>query len=243
MKDMFNRFLFAAIFLLFLTACNQEENSPSIPTATQETVEETESNSSGENYVQSEGTLLSEEETVSIVKELFNRLHSTFNSLGEENNWNFENPGDYEVAKPDFLSIATEQFADKELSSLVEEYYCNCDSVIFPSIYDHTIRLDSTDIKEGSFTVTGINLRNFISGLHEVKVTIVKDSVDWKINEWEMDFLEGVALNLTPEEVQQAYPHYKLVEETTYNGEEIYKLQSENASIGVSKKDGTLYEL
>lgn len=230
------------VFLLFLTACNEEENSTPLPMAPKEEIEETDSTSSGE-LEQSESTLLSEEETISITKELFHQLHSTFNSLGEENNWNFENPGDYEVAKPAFLTIATEQFADKKLSSLVEEYYCNCDSVLFPSIYDNTIRLQSTEIEDDSFTVTGVNLGNFITGLHEVKVAIVKDSDDWKINEWEMEFLEDVALDLTSEEVQHAYPHYELVEETIYNGEEIYKLQSENASIGISKKDGTLYEL
>ena len=240
---MFKKFLPATVFLFVLTACSEEESSTPLPKAPEEEIEKSESISSGENHEQLEETLLSEEETVFIAKELFDQLHSTFTSIGEENNWNFENPGDYEVAKPAFLSIATEQFADKELSSLVEEYYCNCDSVIFPSIYENTIRLQATEIEDDSFIVTGVNLGNFITGLHEVKVGIVKDSEDWKINEWGIEFLEDAVLDLTAEEVQEAYPHYELVEETFYNGEEIYKLQSENATIGISKKDGTLHEL
>ncbi len=211
--------------LLLIGAC-EEESAPQPP----DNIEE-------ENY------LLTEQEAISITKEISEELRNMIIKLGEDNNWSFENPGDYSIAKPSLLSIATEEFADKELAALVKEYYCNCDIVMLPSISDHTIRLQATEIEENSFKVSGINLGNFVIGLHELKIEMVQIDNQWKLNNWDIEFLEATALDLSTDEVQQAFPEYKLLEETTYNGMEIYKLQSDDHVLGIDKNSGALYDL
>ena len=162
--------------------------------------------------------------------------------LGEEHQWDFENPGVYEVAKEDLLTVATESFANERLKNYVEEYYCNCDSGWYPALDDQTIRLEAIDITVNSFSVNGIVLPDLVKHLHKLSMKFVHEEDGWKIDHWEDIGLTGVNLNLTEEEVHQAHPDGKVIGEyVTSQGIPAYKVHLPYETLGVSKNDGELF--
>lgn len=191
---------------------------------------------------QIEAPSYTEEEAVGIAKKLMGEFNHLMWQMGEKNDWNFENPAEYETAKPELLRVATEDFADHHLKEYVESYYCSCDSIWFPRFDDQTIRIE-TDLNEGSFSVKGLVLPNYVSGGYEITLQVANEDGDWKMAGWNNMYFIGKDMNFTKEEIQMAHPDKEIMEEQFLEqvGITIYRAESEYEVVGISKKDGTLY--
>jgi len=237
------------LFLLVLAGCNNTvEDSQSIEDPeNKETLENTtiddeanEPEAEQKPEEKHEEKPIEEKEAIAISKDVVARFSKMLTELGKKNGWDFEHPADYEVAKPELVTVATEEFADQELKEYVEEYYCNCDSGWFPQMDDQVIRV-KTDRQVDSFTINGIVLPSFVSDGYELTMDFKKEEDGWKMDGWSHTPIRGKDLNLTKDEIQQAFPNYTVIgEENGKDGTPIVRMESDVEIIGISKKDGTM---
>lgn len=240
-------FTYIGILLILLTGCVEKQVDK---TGTEdEVVDESTKVEKDSDTKNSDGDLKEEQESAITEKEakaISLELVTSFNKLmwelGEQHQWNFENPGVYEVAKPDLLAVATERFADDTLKSYVEEYYCSCDSGWHPKMDELTIRMQISDLTENSFIVNGINLPDYVSSGDELTMKFIHEEDGWKIDHWAHTSVIGKKLNLTEEEISEAYPGGEVLGEyQTQDGITAYKVKLTNEMIGISKDNGELY--
>lgn len=241
------KILFILFSLVWLAACSSPEEGIS-DTSREPLKQETKENKEEGNQIypnsneQTETPSLTEEKAVDIAKKLMGEFNHIMTEMGEENGWNFENPAEYEIAKPKLLRVATEEFADHHLKEYVESYYCSCDSIWFPRFDDQTVRIE-TELNEKSFSVKGLVLPNYVSGGYEITLEVASEDGDWKMAGWNSEYFIGKDMNFTKEEIQIAHPDKEIKEEQFHEqyGISIYRAESEYEVVGISKKDGTLY--
>lgn len=145
-----------------------------------------------------------------IVKSNIDGIYATFNRLGDEQNWNNANAADFSLIRPEVLPFATEEFADSGLKTLSEEYYCECDSFLKPSIsYDVRFTFEQ---KNEELTVNAIEPATEIDRMGFAwNFTFIKENDSWKLSQWNRQTLEGEDLKLTQEEVALLFPYAKEV--------------------------------
>lgn len=232
--------------LLWLAGCsNMDEGlsdtsqEPIIPTG-QEKVDELEETDEPDDQQEKE---LTEEEAVAIAKKLMGEFTQLMRDMGEKNGWNYENPADYETAKPELLKVATEDFSDQSLKEYVESYYCSCDSVWFAEFNDRTVRIETELREENAFSVKGLVLPNYVSGGYEITLFVTKEEDGWKLDGWDNSYFIGKEMNFTKEEIQIAHPDKEIKEEQYLEQYDVtvYRAESEQEVLGISKKDGELY--
>ncbi len=146
------------------------------------------------------------EEVQAITKATIDGIYDTFNKLGNEQNWNTTNPADFSLIRSKVLPFATEDFADTELKTLSEDYYCECDSLFRPRIsYDV---LFSFEQKAEDLIVKAIQPATEIENAgYAWNFTFIYDQDSWKLNAWKRTPLNGEDLQLTQEEATLLLPN------------------------------------
>lgn len=183
------------VLLVLLTACSNNEkvegDSPK-----QEMKEE----------VKEEPTVkLQLAEVQEIVKSNIDGIYDTFDRLGVEQNWNTANAADFSLIRPEVLPFVTEEFADTDLKTLSEEYYCECDSFLRPTIsYDVRFAFEQ---KNEELTVNAIQPATEIDRIGSAwSFIFIKENDSWKLSQWNKQSLEGEDLKLTQDEVALLFP-------------------------------------
>ncbi|MFC4410888.1 hypothetical protein ACFOZY_10715 [Chungangia koreensis] len=240
------KILFLCLCLIGLVGCSESVDEKPDSTNEQHNhvgkEKKDEQNPSDPEHEEETEKAVTEEEAMTIAKKLVREFNQLMIDMGEKKGWNFENPADYETAKPELLKLATEEFSDRHLKEYVETYYCNCDSIWAPSLNDQTVRME-TEIEEEAFTVKGLVLPNYVSGGFEMTLEVVKQDGNWKIDGWNSESFIGKDMNFTKEEIQVAHPDKDIKEEQYLEQFDVtvYIAESEQEILGISKKDGTLF--
>jgi uncharacterized protein YecT (DUF1311 family) len=177
--------------LVFLTACNANEKVP-VQSPKQEAQEKP-------------ALELQLAEVQEIVKSNINGIYDAFDRLGDEQNWNTANAADFSIIRPEVLPFATEEFADTDLKTLSEEYYCECDSFLKPTI-SYDVRF-TFELKNEELSVNAIQPATEIERMGSAwNFIFIKEDGSWKLSQWNTHSLEGEDLQLTQDEVALLFP-------------------------------------
>jgi len=176
------------VFVAILAACSNNETVQEVTPVHEESVAD-----------------LQLGEVQAMIKTTIDGIYHTFNLLGEEHNWNTANPADFSLIRPEVLPFATEEFADAELKTLSEDYYCECDTPFRPAIsYDVHFTFEQ---KAEELTVEAIQPATEVENVgYSWSFKFIYDQDAWKLNAWERKSLNGTDLQLTQKEAALLLP-------------------------------------
>ena len=145
---------------------------------------------------------LEENEVKEILKENLDSIFNVFVSLGEENKWHTANPADFNLIKPQVVAFATEEFADKTLKQLANDFYCECDHPFKPNL-DYDVRFSFEQSGADVITIKALEPATEINNMgSKWEFELIKKADKWKVNQWSSHTLEGEDLQLTREEAE-----------------------------------------
>lgn len=158
--------------------------------------------------------------------ETLEKFLSILNKAGEENGWHGSNPGVHAVVEPRLLEVVTKRHS-ATLSSYIEEYYCECDSIWLPYLSEEMIRYELSGKTEDSFVISAIEIIDgFFQGpAYKLIYTFKNENGVWKLDDWDVESLEGKNLALSMAEVKKSWANYgKVTDMIEYDSEEIGEL-------------------
>ncbi|MFC7686219.1 S-layer homology domain-containing protein [Ureibacillus sp. GCM10028918] len=168
---------------------------------------------------------LTENEAKKIVGELMSGIVGTFNRLGEEHNWSFDNHPDFAILRPELLNYASKDFTDGFLKTVKDEFFCSCDMPPYP--YENLdIQFTLHENTSDRFVASSVELDNMISSGSTVYYTVIKENGKWVMDNYKWVSIEKEPVDLSWEEIKsyldQQGSKVELLNTTQYNGEKIY---------------------
>ncbi|MDN4494753.1 S-layer homology domain-containing protein [Ureibacillus aquaedulcis] len=168
---------------------------------------------------------VTEDEAKEIVGELMSGIVETFNRLGEEHNWSFDNPPDFKILRPELLNYASEDFTDGFLKTVKDEFFCSCDMPPYPQ-ENLDIQFTLHENTGDRFVASSIELDNMISSGSTIYYTVVKENGKWVMDHYKWVSVEEEPVNLSWEEIKpyldQQGQKVELLKTAQDNGEKIY---------------------
>ncbi|QCR31005.1 S-layer homology domain-containing protein [Lysinibacillus sp. SGAir0095] len=193
--------------------------------------------------------ILSKKEAKKVVNETLSGIIDTFNRLGEEHNWSFENHPDFTILRPELLKYASENFTDGFLKDAKNDFYCSCDVPPYPyAALD--IRFTVHENSSERVVASSIEFDHMVAGGSSVYFTLVKEDERWVMDNYKWVSLEEEPIHLTWEEVkthmEKDGTKIELLNTTEHNGKTIYiiKYGERQEIIGVyADNTGHLWEV
>ncbi|WP_147534565.1 DUF3298 and DUF4163 domain-containing protein [Bacillus marasmi] len=147
------------------------------------------------------------DEVQKILESNLDSILNTFNTLGDQHQWGPNLRPDFNIIRPEVLPFATEEFADTSLKEFAENYYCDCDSFIYPQIqYDVRFIVEQEDNK---LNISAIEPATEMTNMgFQWEFQLIKENETWKLAKWETQSLQGKDLKLTKEEARKLLSRY-----------------------------------
>jgi uncharacterized protein YecT (DUF1311 family) len=141
-------------------------------------------------------------EVKDLLRTSLDSIFNVFVEAGEINGWNNSNPSDFSKIRPDVLLYATEEFSESTLKELSKKFYCECDQSFKPSInYDVQFLFEQN---QSELKITALDPATEISNMGSVwEFELIKEENTWKMNQWNVQSLEGQDIQLTIEEAEK----------------------------------------
>ena len=168
---------------------------------------------------------LTENEGKAIVNDLLTGVVGTFDRLGKEHQWSYENPPDFEILRPELLKYASESFTDGFLKDVKDDFYCSCDMLPYPNAA-LDIRFQLHENSSNRFVASSIEFDNMISSGSTIYFTVVKENGKWVLDQYKWVSIDKEPISLTWDEIkaheEKQGEKVELLNTTTYEGEKVY---------------------
>ena len=175
--------------------------------------------------IQEDEKSLTQDEAKAIVNELLTGVVGTFDRLGKEHQWSYENPPDFEILRPELLKYASESFTDGFLKEVKDDFYCSCDMLPYPDAA-LDIRFKIHENSSDRFVASSIEFDNMISSGSTIYFTVVKENGKWVLDQYKWVSIEKEPISLTWDEIkaheEKQGETVELLNTATYEGEKIY---------------------
>jgi len=175
--------------------------------------------------VQEDEKQLTQNEAKAIVNDLLAGVVGTFDRLGKEHQWSYENPPDFEILRPELLKYASESFTDGFLKDVKDDFYCSCDMLPYPNAA-LDIRFQLHENSSDRFVASSIEFDNMISSGSTIYFTVVKENGKWVLDQYKWVSIDKEPISLTWDEIkaheEKQGEKVELLNTTTYEGEKIY---------------------
>lgn len=169
--------------------------------------------------------ILTKSEAKKIISELMSGIVGTFNRLGEEHNWSFENQPDFKILRPELLNYASKEFTDGFLKMVKDDFFCSCDMPPYPR-QNLDIQFTLHENTSNRFVASSVELDNMISSGSTVYYTVIKEDGKWVMDHFKWVSIEEEPVNLSWDEIQPSIEEegskVEFLKTTTYNGKTIY---------------------
>ncbi|MCA1320398.1 hypothetical protein LC085_10800 [Bacillus tianshenii] len=175
---------------------------------------------------------VADEDVPALVAYLVEKINKVYDDKGEELNWDYDDPADFEYIRPELRKYVSQPFTDGHLKEISNRFFRDGHGGMIPAL-NFDIRKTIIENTNSKIIISTIEIAG-MDAPSTVYFTLVKEDDRWILGSWERIDVEKTPINITWEEYSAYHASWgeklTLINEVTHDGEKIYVFTTPTAS-------------